>query len=639
MGFKTHFIKIFSIILILSLLFASPALAITAQELAQKLRNFIDNAIRVGAVLAFLGIVWGGFLYIKSAGNVAQMSQAKKQIFGSFLGLFLLLTGWLGLRIIRVEFTALNPENIPQIIETSKPLTQPVGLYLPSVEIPIETFLKGKDEDKSFLFEFTSTTAEIQKTFEEELLPAVNEVKKGVDEIVGLMSQCSCAILNCPAGCQGDPCALVRGLMSQKIHENAQRIEEVNKIVNSPELERKIISLLEPVAKLYYALGQIRKCPEYLAYSRDSFPQLKDWFQKNMPELESVVTRVSLLEEPENLRKWSFADFYCPKGGLGSFIPEEREIEKFREEIEKQLEKAKQKPEEQEEFERMEKEMEEMLKKLSPEYEFALSCPLSIPFGESLEKLLKVLVETINKIREMVKLAKEMNAQLVKIESLISECSSERCYPFEVCIPGTEPPVCFCLCLGIPCPMGKAWVDQFWFNFVLYKNFQQNFQELKDLKKEAESWTKDWEKIEKEVRKRETPLTPEEIEKLYQKFPNSKEIVSFELTLARMHYCFAQPKEVEAQWSLANCNTALGSLSPDNKILEKEEECKCETVKECQKNFPVLVPYKCKYLFKESVTGETPDWLLDLWENIRKILKIGEIKECYNFNFFCCRQK
>ena len=654
-------IKLLIFTLFFSFFLFGTAFAISANELAQKLGNFVNNAIRVGIILAFLSLVWGGFLYLTSAGNKNQLQKAKDQIFKSFLGALLLLTGLVFLRYIRVEIPSLSPVQPEIITEIPKALTQKAGAYLPNAEIPVETYIKGGEDNKSFLLD-VELIKEIQKIFEEELVPALKKINEDADKIVNLMNQCSCSANTEPKGggticttkeetvgtstikycektdcwvekCVGDPCKNVRDDIARAIQENMKDILRVMEI--KEKLEGKIISMMEPIAKFYYVITKgIQQCPDYLVLDREYFSQLKDLLHQQMGDINWVVTRVPFLEEIKNLRKWSFADFYCPKTGLSPILPTTEQVNEIEENLRERLNKAFSKPEEQEELNSIEKSLREKLGKLYPEYELPSSCPLSIPFGEVMEKILEPVTQLRDNILLITALAKEMTEELDNLHRVYFQCGSDLCDRIGEC--GSADANCPCerYCRGTGCPMMDALAKKaiIWAKYEAINNFISTNQ---NLIKKIETWMKQWEEIENRVRKRGTSLTQEEIKKIYQDYPEAQEVVAFELMASRMHYCFAQPREVEAGWSLASCQASLGCLNPENKIISKtEEDCRCATSTECVNSFPILKDYKCRY-FSPSWLQQYLPWLVAILD----FLGIHIEGDCYNFNFFCCRYK
>jgi len=642
-----------------SFLFSDIAFAISASELAQRVRNFVDNAIRVGIVLAFLSLVWGGFLYLTSSGNEAQLQKAKDQIFKSFLGVLLLLTSWFILSTIRVELRELSPIEPPPIIELSKPITQKEGMYLSYAEIPVETYIKGGEDNKSFLLD-VELIKEIQKIFEEELVPALQKIDEDASKIVTLMTQCSCSANTEPRGggtictkrertvgttteyycektdcwvekCVGDPCENVRDDIAQAIEENMEDILRIMEIKEN--LEGKIISVMEPIAKFYYVITKgIQQCPDYLVFNREYFSLTKDLLQLEFKEITWVLSRVPFLEEIKNLRKWSFVDFYCPKTGITSHLPTADDLAAINQEYQRIQKALEDNPREKEVYEQLMKQLEEALKEAGAEYEFALSCPLSIPFGETMEKILEPVTQLRDNILHITALGEKIAEQLDDLHRLYFQCGSDLCDRVAEC--GSADANCPCerYCRGTGCPIAEALVKkgEIWTN---YESVKQLISTNQNLIKKIEKWMEDWERIENRIRRRETPLTQREIERIYNEFSESKEVVAFELMAARMHYCFAQAKDVEAGWTLSSCQSSLGLLNPENKIISNtKEDCKCATSTECVNSFPILATYRCRYFSPHWLQQYLP-WLVAILD----LLGIHIEGDCYNFNFFCCR--
>ena len=64
--------------------------------------------VGIAGLAAFITLVWGGFLWLTSAGNASKISEAKERINSAFLGLMLILASYLILRAINPELVALN---------------------------------------------------------------------------------------------------------------------------------------------------------------------------------------------------------------------------------------------------------------------------------------------------------------------------------------------------------------------------------------------------------------------------------------------------------------------------------------------------------------------------------------------------
>ena len=77
------------------------------QSLAGIIAWFYYFIVWIAGLAAFVMIVWGGFQYLTSAGNPAQMADAMDRIKSAVLGLVLVLASVLILQIISPEFTIL----------------------------------------------------------------------------------------------------------------------------------------------------------------------------------------------------------------------------------------------------------------------------------------------------------------------------------------------------------------------------------------------------------------------------------------------------------------------------------------------------------------------------------------------------
>ncbi len=84
-----------------------------------------DFSFMIGIILALLFLIIGGVRYLTSAGNIAQASDARDQIFASLLGLILLLASYLILIRLRPEFALINPAELEEIEIELEP-----GVYL-----------------------------------------------------------------------------------------------------------------------------------------------------------------------------------------------------------------------------------------------------------------------------------------------------------------------------------------------------------------------------------------------------------------------------------------------------------------------------------------------------------------------------
>jgi len=623
------------------------------QRLAQGTRNFVENAIRVGIILAFLSLVVAGFSFITSAGNVEKISNAKKQILSSFVGLVLLLGGWIFLRQFRPEFTTLSPAQPSQIAQVTGEIKTVEASHLAFSEIPIETFLKGEEDVENSHF-FNVEELRAVKEILDEIKPRVEEIKTKFDQIKNLLNLCSCSnsepysttprtCVPAPAPdalcepqqptcqaqkCLGDPCPEEArrnmGLLMNQIANYAEEIE--NYLI---ELKIKSLPIKERMARLMFAIDNLKKCPFSEAYNRDLFSFAIDYLRKNAPKTNWIVSRIPLFEGIQNPRKNSIADFYCPITGFYYLGTHSEEFEKATAQffgapkdilsLQEWVDFFQSLPDTVKSWGEIFEKTKEATS-VSPEYELQISCPFSVPFGEILDKFLAALGDLLLKIEEVDNNLGEILPDINNYYQLTFTCAPERCTPVCNCL-GIGLCGCVCYCAGLACDFVSLNLQAITIanRIEKIKNSIESFEFSK-----IEKWIEEWETIEKEVRKRETPLTKSEIEKLYQKYPQSKEVVAFEILASRMHYTISHAMEVEAGWNLSTCaEYKEGSLSPDGKKVESAEECKCEEIQECKNSFPILSSYECRYL--------APGWWLAAFFGI-------DTSECMFYNYFACRQ-
>ena len=82
----------------------------TSTTFPQYVKYLFNLAIRIMGIVALGVLVWAGFLYLTSGGDVNQKEQAKEKIGGAFLGLFVFLFSYLILYTINPKLLELSPQ-------------------------------------------------------------------------------------------------------------------------------------------------------------------------------------------------------------------------------------------------------------------------------------------------------------------------------------------------------------------------------------------------------------------------------------------------------------------------------------------------------------------------------------------------
>ena len=86
---------------------------ITSETEMPEYINYIFNlAIIIGVIVSIGALIYGGFGYLTSAGDPGKLQDAKDRIFGSLLGLIILLGSYLILNIVNPQLTVVSLENV-----------------------------------------------------------------------------------------------------------------------------------------------------------------------------------------------------------------------------------------------------------------------------------------------------------------------------------------------------------------------------------------------------------------------------------------------------------------------------------------------------------------------------------------------
>ena len=118
---RRHWKKILILIPIIFFLFPAFSLALELDypkigefeiSLEMKLNElvawFYYFIVGIAGLAAFGALIWGGFLWLTSAGNANKISEARERINSALLGLILILASYLILKTINPELVILN---------------------------------------------------------------------------------------------------------------------------------------------------------------------------------------------------------------------------------------------------------------------------------------------------------------------------------------------------------------------------------------------------------------------------------------------------------------------------------------------------------------------------------------------------
>ena len=125
---RKHWKKILILVQIIFFLFPAFSLALELDypeiggfeisldmDLNELVAWFYYFIVGIAGLAAFGSLIWGGFLWLTSAGNASRISEAKERINSALWGLILILASYLILKAINPELVTLN---LPSPLET-----------------------------------------------------------------------------------------------------------------------------------------------------------------------------------------------------------------------------------------------------------------------------------------------------------------------------------------------------------------------------------------------------------------------------------------------------------------------------------------------------------------------------------------
>lgn len=235
----------------------------TTFGLPEYVKYVFSFSLGIAGLVIFIVLIYAGFLYLSSRGNVSMHADAKSRINAALLGLGVLLGSYLILNTINPQLTFLQ---LPPLEFLSKPqLSQPLYLEkdtLAYAEIPIGGLIAGVFSQKRL-----EKIDGISKNVKE----ASDDVLSKSQELVSLTSQCACSLAqpNCGGGsnecgggfCTGEPCA-PRSEIDQKRSEIQAMLSGSDDTLE--DLQGKLETDISDLQKVYEDLNkaeeEIKNC-------------------------------------------------------------------------------------------------------------------------------------------------------------------------------------------------------------------------------------------------------------------------------------------------------------------------------------------------------------------------------------------
>jgi hypothetical protein len=415
--------------------------------LPQYVKYIFNFAIAAIGLIAFVALIWGGILYLSSAGKPERLREGKDRVFFALIGLIILIFSYIILvtvdpNLLIFEFPPLTP--VLSDLKPWEPITVkeaslvleelPIGQMtrdnlwekekterIENLNLDLENFLKEKIEIKDSNLENNNFN----------LISDLNKYLKTVTD------ECRCENLTAictkpqngslPIGCSGDPCQTEQ---SGGVEPNSAR-DRINKTIEIDRDKIKIILdyqekftkekdlLREELRKFQEVQAEITSCQ-----SNNKELILLNNYLSTKQVYEKQGDRVAIIKsyaEP----KGNPLTFYCTVGGtIFDDIYNASDDSGYNSE-----------------------ETDNTIKGTGSYETERISCPVEVPIGETLDQLRELAVQAVFKLERMSLLLADLAKQAQEMTELVSQCNETSCDIACNCIPNP----CYQCCIPIPC--------------------------------------------------------------------------------------------------------------------------------------------------------------------------------------------
>jgi hypothetical protein len=385
--------------------------------------------VGLSGLIALGALIWGGFTYLTSAGNVSKMQEGKEKIFSAFLGITILLGSYILLSTINPQLVLFNipPLDIIKAPEFKMyPGIEIDKSSLISSELPLSpAMLAGVWEDdqtkktQDLIISLENFVKKETKIDDDQLFDKnfnrISDINKYLRTVA---DQCRCENLktlctkpqngSMPIGCVGDPCLLdqdkgetkdsPRAKIKEVLNINRSRIDgflDLQKQVNS---QRSAIKT--DIRKYQATEEEILACQS----QKGELATLSNYLSQKQSLGESGIQSIKIpgYYEP----KQSNLTFYCTAGGTlfdsdytpSSSIPPTEKV----------------------------------------------GCPVELNTGEVLDNLKELAITEEIKLNHISLLIESLAKKIQGMESLISYCNDSECKSQCKCIDNP----CYNKCVG-----------------------------------------------------------------------------------------------------------------------------------------------------------------------------------------------
>ena len=411
--------------------------------LPQYVKYIFNFAVALIGLIAFVALIWGGILYLGSAGKPERLREGKDRIFFALLGLIILVFSYIILTTIDPNLLIFDFPPLIPVLPEMKPW-EPISIEEASLileELPIGQMTKDNLWEKEKTERIEKLNLDLEKFLNEKIEISDSNLENNDFKLISdlnkylktVTDECRCENLtpictkpqlgSLPIGCSGDPCQTDQadGVESDSARDKMNKAIEIDRdkiktILDYQEKFTKEKDLLrQELRKFQEVQAEITSCQS----NNKELILLNDYLNTKQI-FEKQGDRVAIIKsyaEP----KGNPITFYCTVGG--TIFDDAYNPNYSSEETEGVVEGT-------------------------GSYEIErVSCPIELPIGETLDKLRELAVLAVFKLERMSLLLADMARQTQEMTELVSQCNETNCDVACNCIPNP----CYGCCSPVPC--------------------------------------------------------------------------------------------------------------------------------------------------------------------------------------------
>ena len=208
-------------------------------QIGEYVKYIFNFSVLITGLILFAVLIYGGIRYLTSFDNLSNLINAREQISAGFLGILVLLFGY-------IILTTINPQLV--ILDLSGPI-MPQITDRPDVDRPETKILKSSIDVElplgRIIAEKIFNNSKMNKIKEISLssLNVINKPSSINKELKELTKRCNCNILT-PVGesyCTSDPCSQIRSKIENLQEKNIQEILKIE--AEQPKIKEEIKQL------------------------------------------------------------------------------------------------------------------------------------------------------------------------------------------------------------------------------------------------------------------------------------------------------------------------------------------------------------------------------------------------------------